>query len=99
MGPRLSGEGPFTPLAHLFGFTPLPAAFLAILTVMVMIYLALVERGKYFFFGRLPIRPQLPVARWELAPALQRVERLASRWTVGPKPPTKGRGARPRRTT
>jgi Mg2+-importing ATPase len=100
LGSAAVGLGlPFTPLAHLFGFTPLPAAFLAILGVMVVIYLALVELGKYFFFGRLPIRPQLPVARWELAPTLQRVERLASRWTVGPKPPTKGRGARPRRIT
>ena len=74
---------PFTPLAALLGFTALPAGFLAILGLMVVIYLALVEMGKNLFFKRLPARPQLPVERWELTPALQTVERFASRWTVG----------------
>lgn len=74
---------PFTPLARLFGFTALPAGFLAILGVMVVVYLVLVEVGKSFFFRRLPVRPHLPVSRWELTPALQTIERFASRWTVG----------------
>jgi len=73
---------PFTPLAHLFQFTALPVSFLAILGLMVVTYLGLVELGKHFFFGRLPTRPQLPVEHWELAPALQTVERFASRWSV-----------------
>jgi P-type Mg2+ transporter len=73
---------PFTPLATLFGFTPLPAGFLAILAAMVVVYLALVELGKSFFFGRRPPQPALPIARWERPLALQRVERLASRWTT-----------------
>jgi Mg2+-importing ATPase len=73
---------PFTPLARWFGFTPLPAGFLAILAVMVVVYLALVELGKSFFFGRKPTAPHAPIARWERPPAVQRIERLASRWSV-----------------
>jgi P-type Mg2+ transporter len=76
---------PFTPLAGLFGFTRLPLGFLAILAVMVVIYLALVELGKSFFFGRQSTLPHRPMAGWRLPRAVQRVERLASRWTVRPK--------------
>jgi Mg2+-importing ATPase len=76
---------PYTPLAALFSFTPLPPSFLAILAVMVLTYLALVELGKYLFFvvAWRPRRPPLRVSRWELAPTMQSVERFASRWTVG----------------
>ncbi len=77
---------PFTPLAGLFGFSRLPAGFLAILAVMVVVYLALVELGKSFFFGLRPSRPRLPISRWRRPPAIQRIERLASRWTVRPRP-------------
>ena len=80
---------PYTPLAGLFGFSPLPLGFLAILAVMVVVYLALVELGKSLFFGRRPPRAHLPIARWRQPPAIQRIERLASRWTVRPR---SGRG-------
>ena len=50
---------------------------------MVVVYMALVEAGKVFFFGRLPPRPHQPVSGWELAPALRNVERFASRWSSG----------------
>jgi Mg2+-importing ATPase len=75
---------PYTPLARPFGFTPLPVAFLGILAVMVVVYLALVELGKFLFFvvARRHRLPGLPVELWELAPALQTVERFASRWSV-----------------
>jgi Mg2+-importing ATPase len=76
---------PYTPLAAWFGFTPLPLGFLAILVVMVVIYLALVELGKSFFFGRQPSWPHRPIAGWRPPQAVQRVERIASRWTVRPK--------------
>jgi Mg2+-importing ATPase len=78
---------PYTPLARLFGFTPLPWAFLGILGLMVVLYVALVELGKYVFFVAMRRRPlpALPVERWELAPALQVVERFASRWSVHPR--------------
>jgi Mg2+-importing ATPase len=77
---------PFTPLAVWFGFTPLPLGFIAILAVMVVVYLALVEFGKSYFFGRQSLRPHRPVAGWRPPRAVQRVERLASRWTVRPEP-------------
>jgi hypothetical protein len=38
------------PLAHLFGFTPLPAGFLGILAAMIVTYLALVQVGVKRFF-------------------------------------------------
>jgi P-type Mg2+ transporter len=78
---------PYTPIAPLFGFTPLPLSFLAILAAMVITYLSLVELGKYLFFvrGLRPKWPPLHVARWELRPSLQTVERYASRWTVHPR--------------
>ena len=41
---------PFTPIAAIFGFVPLPAAFLAILLGMIVTYLCLVETAKWFFF-------------------------------------------------
>ncbi len=77
---------PFTPLGALFGFTPLPLGFLAILAVMVVVYLTLVEFGKSFFFGRGPQLPRLPIARWRPSDAIIQIERLASRWTVRPRP-------------
>ena len=76
---------PYTPLAAPFGFTALPFGFLAILAAMVVTYIGLVELGKYLFFVVAPRRrkrPPLRVARWELTPTLQTVERFASRWTV-----------------
>jgi Mg2+-importing ATPase len=73
---------PYTPLAALFGFTPLPLGFIAILALMVVVYLVLVEVGKSWFFGRRPSQPRAPIARWRQPAAVQRVERLASRWTV-----------------
>ncbi len=76
---------PYTPLAAWFGFTPLPIGFLSILAAMVVVYLALVEIGKSFFFGLRPLRAPLLIAGWRHPPAVQRVERLASRWTVRPK--------------
>lgn len=45
---------PFTPLASLFGFTPLPAGFLGILLVMIVTYLLLVDLGKRVFFRAEP---------------------------------------------
>jgi len=79
---------PFTPLGALFGFTPLPLGFLAILVLMVVVYLALVEFGKSYFFGRRPPQPRLPIAGWRRPEAVRRIERLASRWTVRPRPRT-----------
>jgi Mg2+-importing ATPase len=45
---------PYTGLAHLLGFSPLPGVFFLILFAMVAIYLLLVELAKARFY-RLPI--------------------------------------------
>jgi Mg2+-importing ATPase len=41
---------PYSPVAHLLGFKPLPALFLAILGGMTVTYLLLAEIGKTYFF-------------------------------------------------
>jgi P-type Mg2+ transporter len=86
---------PFTPPGRWFGFTPLPFGFLAILAVMVVVYLALVELGKSFFFGRSPLRPALPIGTWRPVETIQRIERIASRWSVRPRQWMRS-GGRPR---
>ena len=41
---------PYSPVAHLLGFRPLPLLFLAILAVMAVTYLALAELAKAYFY-------------------------------------------------
>jgi Mg2+-importing ATPase len=53
---------PFTPLAHLLGFRPLPAQFFLALAGIVICYLALMELGKYWFY-RLYRAPEKPAPR------------------------------------
>jgi Mg2+-importing ATPase len=66
------------PLAHLLGFTPLPAALLGILVLMIATYLLLVELGKRRFFrGE---RRGKPLAT-PLSPQHRRLRRLATRWS------------------
>jgi Mg2+-importing ATPase len=43
---------PFTPIAPLLGFAPLPAPFFAVLGLMIAAYLGLIELGKRVFFSR-----------------------------------------------
>jgi P-type Mg2+ transporter len=70
---------PFVPpLAHLFGFTPLPAVFFGFLLVMIATYLLLVDVGKRLFFraerrGE-PLAPRLPRQH-------RRIRRVATRWS------------------
>jgi len=45
---------PFTPLANVLGFVPLPPMFFVVLGLMVAAYLGLVELGKWFFYRRYP---------------------------------------------
>ena len=65
---------PFTPLAHMLGFTALPVRFFLILFAMVVAYLALVELAKARFYAHAghPLRP--PVA-----PAQRHRHRVARR--------------------
>jgi Mg2+-importing ATPase len=69
---------PFTPLAHILGFHPLPGLFFLALTGMVLSYLALIELGKYWFYrSSLPADPQAASGR------RRRVHRRAARFTTG----------------
>jgi P-type Mg2+ transporter len=51
---------PYTPIAHILGFRPLPSLFFLALAGIVVCYLALIELGKYWFFRlyHAPARPE-----------------------------------------
>ena len=70
---------PYTPLAHVLGFTPLPAIFFAWLTGMVVVYLVLVETAKVRFYRPVRLKatahPLSTTQRHE-----RRVRRRASRF-------------------
>ena len=70
---------PFTPLAHVLGFKPLPGLFFLALAGIVVCYLALIEFSKYWFF-RVYRAPAAPVPR-RRTPGY-RVHRRAARFTV-----------------
>ncbi len=74
---------PYSPLAHVLGFTALPAGFLAVLVVMIPVYLLLVERGKRRFY-RIPSEG-VPLARRR--PGREhRIHHRASRWSTRERP-------------
>ena len=68
---------PFTPIASELGFEALPAAFFVVLALMVVVYLALVEYAKHWFFSRQPAAAG-GVRRPRRA---RRVHRRAARWS------------------
>jgi Mg2+-importing ATPase len=53
---------PFTPVAHVLGFRPLPSLFFLALAGIVVCYLSLIELGKYWFY-RLYHAPAKPAPR------------------------------------
>ena len=65
---------PYTGLAHLLGFTPLPTTFFLILFGMVLVYLLLVELAKTRFYRA----PATPVSR-RVPTHAQRLERRIRR--------------------
>ncbi len=73
---------PYLPPGALFGFTPLPALFFAILLAMIAAYLLLVELAKSFFFRPARARPPTP----EALKHGRRLGRLAARWSGGAAP-------------
>jgi Mg2+-importing ATPase len=88
---------PYTPLAVLFGFSPLPLRFLAILAVMIVAYIGLVEIGKSLFYsGRLPGAhlPSLTIEMWAKPAVVRATERVASRWSTRSLPAPGSRRAR-----
>jgi P-type Mg2+ transporter len=54
---------PFTGLAHVLGFTPLPARFFAIQIGMILAYVVLVEKAKQWFFKTQLLTPAPDVVR------------------------------------
>jgi Mg2+-importing ATPase len=74
---------PFSPLAGLLGFTALPAAFLAALVGMIVIYLVLIELGKRRFYR--VVTPGPPLAHPH-PPRLRRIHHRASRWSTVARP-------------
>ena len=76
---------PYTGLAHLLGFTPLPTAFFLLLFAMVVIYLLLVELAKTRFYRAPHARTSRPpVSRRERVE--RRIRRRASRFIHHPSP-------------
>ncbi|MGW4121849.1 magnesium-translocating P-type ATPase [Nocardia sp. NPDC004711] len=69
---------PVTPLAATLGFQPLPGAFFVALLAMIVVYLALAETAKHWFF-RTP--PAVPAAR-DRRPD-HRMRRRAARFATG----------------
>jgi Mg2+-importing ATPase len=70
---------PFSPLAHVLGFTALPAGFLAALAAMILVYLVLVELGKRRFYR---VRPRGPAIARRLPDREHWIHHRASRWTT-----------------
>lgn len=68
---------PYSPIAGVLGFTPLPAPFFLALTGMVVIYLILVELAKAWLFHR--PRPQRETAR--VRGRVHRISRRAARFS------------------
>lgn len=81
---------PFTGLAHLLGFSPLPASFFAWLFAMVVVYLLLVEVAKTRFFA-VPRPRRLPTPLTASQRLERNLRRRASRY-VRHQPPRLGRG-------
>ncbi len=70
---------PYSPLAGVLGFTPLPAPFFLALVALVVTYLILVEAAKVWYYARLSV-PRAPVVRRRAYP--HRVARRAARFTT-----------------
>jgi Mg2+-importing ATPase len=81
---------PFTPLAHVLGFQPLPGLFFLTLAGLILAYLALIELGKHWFY-RLHRAPATPTPRHR-TPG-HHVHRRAARFTTHTHLPTRRRNA------
>ncbi|MGI8429241.1 MAG: cation transporting ATPase C-terminal domain-containing protein [Solirubrobacteraceae bacterium] len=70
---------PFSPVAHVLGFTALPIGFLGVLVAMILTYLLLIELGKRRFYRIEAQGPSIARAR---PPREHRIHRRASRWST-----------------
>ncbi len=76
---------PFTPLAGLLGFSPLPAEFFLLLVGMIATYLVLVECAKIAFYATQPLPAMPPTTRSERL--RRRIARRAMHFTRHPGSP------------
>jgi Mg2+-importing ATPase len=83
---------PYSPLAHVLGFTALPPAFLAVLAAMIVVYLVLIELGKQRFYRAAP--RGRPIARPRPGRE-RRIHHRASRWSTHARPHRPGTRRRP----
>ncbi|MFI4977275.1 MAG: magnesium-translocating P-type ATPase [Solirubrobacterales bacterium] len=74
---------PFSPLAHVLGFTALPASFLAALVAMIIAYLVLIELGKRRFYRIQPPGPPMAHPRPDRE---HWIHHRASRWSTRERP-------------
>ena len=74
---------PFSPLAHVLGFVPLPASFLAALAAMIVLYLVLVELGKLRFYRVQPHGPRIARRRPDRE---HWIRHRATRWSIPGRP-------------
>jgi P-type Mg2+ transporter len=70
---------PYSPLAHVLGFTALPLSFLGAVVAMIVVYLGLVELGKRFFYRT--CAEGSPLAHPRREPD-KRIDHRASRWST-----------------
>jgi P-type Mg2+ transporter len=85
---------PYTGLASLLGFTPLPAAFFLLLLGMVVVYLLLVELAKTRFYRAPHARTPRPAIS-DVQRLERRIRRRAGRYV---RHPARGRQPSPRRS-
>ncbi|MDE3064679.1 MAG: magnesium-translocating P-type ATPase [Acidobacteriota bacterium] len=76
---------PFTGLAHVLGFAPLPAAFFGWLVLMVVVYLGLVEGAKVWFYRAVRVPAIAPARRTPEQHRLRRLTRRAQRFVTHPR--------------
>jgi Mg2+-importing ATPase len=71
---------PFTPVAHVLGFTALPIAFFLILVAMVLSYLGLVEfvKMRFYVHEQRRLRPATPTSHEQRL--VRRIRRRAVRF-------------------
>ncbi|HEY5223497.1 MAG TPA: magnesium-translocating P-type ATPase [Microbacteriaceae bacterium] len=72
---------PYSPVAGLLGFQPIPVPFFLVLVAMVLAYLVCVELAKKWFFGRPAQQPDATVPIPRQRGYLHRVHRRASPFT------------------
>ena len=94
---------PFSPLAGVLGFDPLPAPFFLALLGMAAVYLVLVEMAKLWFYARAAQQPVPPrPAAVRLRGRTHRIARRAARFSIPAARPllvNRGPGWRRRRKT